>query len=553
MFVLRSRLAACGIVASFAIAATTFACSSSVNPSDFTSDDSGTGADTNGSDNGVGSDSKTPTDTATSSDTAPGDGSTCVAPKKLCSGRCVDTDADNSNCGSCGNSCSAGTVCTLGICKCPSTSVTCGSACVDLSSDPSHCGGCDKACAGGETCVSGKCSACPSDKPTVCGAAPGVCTDTITDVENCGACGKKCTTGASCSGGACMCPTSLVDCGTGCVDLSSDKGNCGGCGKTCASGASCVSGTCKCPSSKPVACGDKCVDESSDPNNCGGCGVSCGSGTCVSGACVCGSGQIKCGSSCVDPSKDGNNCGGCGVACATTGSCVSGHCTIPKCKGGGVSVLFYGPTASATTAPEQAYLPAGSTRTIASETTWRSMTTADFQKYDLIVIGEPAAGGGPASTDLQAAFDTRATWSAAVNGRIVVLGMDPAYHAGIATTGAQTFLKATLAWLSTSAPKTTSLYVSPDWGRRNLDYLGAFGAFTSTSIYGQTISIDAPAHPILVGSTATTLSNWSQSAHDVMTFPATFSAVLSSFDSFSDVGVPTPVAVARDGGGLCGP
>ena len=178
------------------------------------------------------------------------------------------------------------------------------------------------------------------------------------------------------------------------------------------------------------------------------------------------------------------------------------------------------------------------------------MTTADFQKYDIVVIGEPSLGGGPMSTDLQAAFDTRLTWGAAINGRIVVLGQDPAYHASLssgASPGAAVLLKATLTWLSTSAPKTTSLYVSPDWGTRNLDFMGYFGTWTSTYEAMETITILDASHPVLIGSTDATLSNWSNSAHEKITFPAGFTAVANGSDAFTPGDVPGAVAVVRDG------
>jgi hypothetical protein len=242
------------------------------------------------------------------------------------------------------------------------------------------------------------------------------------------------------------------------------------------------------------------------------------------------------------------NCGGCGVVCA--GACTSGTCAVLKCKSAGPSVLFYGPTASAgSVVPEVAYLPAGATTHIASGTEWSAMSTAEFQKYDLIVIGEPSPGGGPMSTDLQIAYDTRLTWGAAINGRIAVLGQDPAYHASLSggPVGAAVFLKATLSWLSTGAPKTTSLYVSPDWGSRNLDYLGYFGTWTSTYEAMETIHVLVATHPILIGSTDATLSNWSNSAHEKITFPAGFTAVSQGSDAFTPGDVPGAVAVVRDG------
>ena len=479
---------------------------------DDVSDDTGSGGDAppadgtpaDGAKDGGTTDSAV--DTGASGDTAIDVGPdvpSCVTPHKICAGACVDTQTDDAHCGDCGTTCSAGTTCTLGICKCPSTKIICGAACIDVASDPAHCGGCDKSCASGASCVSGKCSACPSAKPTVCGSDPGVCTDTTFDDKNCGACGKVCGSGASCKSGFCTCAAGLVDCGTGCKDLSSDSASCGSCG------------------------------------------FSCGSGKCVSGACACTGSLTKCGGTCTDTSSDAANCGGCGLSCPTPGKCVASKCSLPKCRTGAPNVLFYGVTGST----EKAYLPTSAISTVASDASWRAMKTADFAKYDLIVIGEPAAGGGPFSADLLAAYDTRAAWGAAITGRIVVSGMDPAYHAGLGTTsaaGATTFLKATLQWVSGGPPGTTSLYVSSDWATRKLDFLSPIGVFSSDSTATSTVTITVASHPVMLGSTSSSLSGWSSSAHSFLrTYPTSFTSIATATDTFTTT-TTGPVELVRD-------
>ena len=487
-----------------------------------TGSDSGTHTDSgSATDSGSGGDTATGDDTGTAVDTGVDTGTDagCVAPKKTCGTSCVDTTSDDANCGGCGIACSGATHCVSSACVCGAGSITCGSACVDPATDSSNCGGCGKACATGETCASGVCSACATGK-VVCGTAPGACTDLSSDDANCGACGTACTGGTHCVSGVCKCGTGLVTCGGACVDLSSDPAHCGGCGTACATGATCVSGTCECATGK-VVCSGACTDVSSDPTNCGGCGIACGLGSCVSGTCVCGAGQIKCGTKCVDPTSDSSNCGGCGITCAT-GSCTSGVCPGPTCHSAPPKVLFYGPTGSF----ESPYLPTGSTVTVADATTWAAMTTADFKGYQLIIIGDFEAGIAPASL-WDAANANKATWSAAVDGRIVVSAQDPTYHASTtpASPGASVLLKAELQWLA-SGPGT-ALYVGPNYGNRtNLDFLSAFGSWTSVLANANDVHILDTTHPTMIGSTDTSLSNWSLSMHDVVTsFPSGFKAV----------------------------
>ena len=136
------------------------------------------------------------------------------------------------------------------------------------------------------------------------------------------------------------------------------------------------------------------------------------------------------------------------------------------------------------------------------ESTWRAMTTSDFAQYDLIIIGDPASSYGPTTTNLLAAHDTRNTWAAAVTGRIVVSGMDPAYQASIGYAGARTYLTATLDWLTKGPDGKTALYVSSDFGRRNLDFLSPFGAFAASPIQADTVTVTSPNHPIMIGSTS---------------------------------------------------
>jgi hypothetical protein len=202
-----------------------------------------------------------------------------------------------------------------------------------------------------------------------------------------------------------------------------------------------------------------------------------------------------------------------------------------------LSVLFYGPTA----ATEIPYLPTNATVTVAHGPTWRAMKTSDFASYDLIIIGDTYSGSGPTAADLLAAYDTRNTWAAAVTGRIVVNGLDPGFHAYEDVPGARTYIAATLDWLTKGGK--TALYVSSEWGVRNLDFLSPFGAFAASPAQADSITITSPSHPIMSGSTSASLSWWSSSAHSFITYPASFSSFATGTDLSTNSG---SVVVARD-------
>jgi dienelactone hydrolase len=200
-------------------------------------------------------------------------------------------------------------------------------------------------------------------------------------------------------------------------------------------------------------------------------------------------------------------------------------------------VLFYGPNDST----ESEFLPASATFTVATETTWRAMTTSDFAQYDLIIIGEPMSGTGPTAVTLLAAYDTRNTWAASVRGRIVVSGMDPAFHASVDQPGAGTFITATLDWLTKGPVGKTALYVASDWGRRNLDFLSPFGVLNSTAFDADIITIASPGHQIMIGSTSGSLSGWNYSAHSYLGYSGSFSSLATGTH-----GVTGSVVIARD-------
>jgi hypothetical protein len=135
----------------------------------------------------------------------------------------IHTDADATNCGACGRSCSALNIasptCGTGICNgnCTSGYADCNSnkqtdGCeTETQANPNACGGCANSCSANHmqtrTCGSGTCNGtcaagyadCNTNKLT-----DGCETDVRYDEQNCGACGDPCSNGESCVGGVCQ-------------------------------------------------------------------------------------------------------------------------------------------------------------------------------------------------------------------------------------------------------------------------------------------------------------------------------------------------------------
>lgn len=172
---------------------------------------------------------------------------------------------------------------------------------------------------------------------------------------------------------------------------------------------------------------------------------------------------------------------------------------------------------------------------------WNSYTTADFAKYKAIVIPDPDCG----SVDDIAFLDaTKAAWSPAILGNIILIGTDPGFHAS-SRKGAITLMNDAVQF--SAAGNGTGLYFALSCyydavDSATVDSLSEFG---DINVRGN-LACYNDAH-LVADSTAlgtlddAALSDWSCSVHEVFTsYPTTG---LYGFE-------PLAIAEGADGTGL---
>ncbi len=122
----------------------------------------------------------------------------------------VNVRESSSNCGTCGNACPSGTMCSGGSCASTCTGLLCSGACVDPASSSTHCGACGNACSGRPNsmgqCVGGACrlTCTPGFGDCDGNLATGCETNGLTNPSHCGGCGLACAAGQTCVAGVCM-------------------------------------------------------------------------------------------------------------------------------------------------------------------------------------------------------------------------------------------------------------------------------------------------------------------------------------------------------------
>jgi hypothetical protein len=202
-----------------------------------------------------------------------------------CNGKCVDNLTDNANCGTCGNACPSGYLCSNGTCSlsCQQGLTQCTGKCVNVLTDNQNCGFCGVACGSGSVCSSGTCQLTCQPGLSICN---NKCVDRLTDNAHCGTCNNVCPDGFLCTDGQCLlsCQEGLVECDNTCVDPLNDEDFCGADANctdydVCGDGEICNgNGVCAASCASPLeVCGDACTHTDYDPNNCGGCADAGGS------------------------------------------------------------------------------------------------------------------------------------------------------------------------------------------------------------------------------------------------------------------------------------
>jgi len=204
--------------------------------------------------------------------------------------------------------------------------------------------------------------------------------------------------------------------------------------------------------------------------------------------------------------------------------------------------LFYGPTFDSGSYEAAEAGKPGNTITVWNGGTWDAKTTADFAAFDAIVFGEVAA------SDYSYAAANAAVWSAAVTGRILIIGTDPDNHnkpeliddgVDFAASGCGTGLYVNLGQsYATAAPSTP------------ISFLSGFGTFAATGACADSIVVNGsmPAYlgwvSTLTGGPAVYLDTWSCSVHEFFNaIPPGFDWVAKQFDA------NLPYIVARNNTG----
>lgn len=121
---------------------------------------------------------------------------------------------------------------------------------------------------------------------------------------------------------------------------------------------------------------------------------------------------------------------------ATAGTVLASVAHPASARAASQSVLILSTSVTGGTASAEAQaVPSGDTVTVVTPAQWDAMTTAQFEAYSAIVIGDPSTSGSCAATPPSDAVSTAATWGAAVTGNgssvpggnVAVVGTAPVF------------------------------------------------------------------------------------------------------------------------------
>jgi len=178
------------------------------------------------------------------------------------------------------------------------------------------------------------------------------------------------------------------------------------------------------------------------------------------------------------------------------------------------TVLIYGPSVSGGAGSIEATAASalGFTVDVVDAATWSAMSTAQFDSYRAIILGDPTCSSGY----LGAAEANVATWSPVIDGNVVINGTDPVFHAG---QGGQVLTEKSVAFAVDEGGRT-GLYVSLSCEYDSagpftpVPVLAGLGAFTVETAECHNDAHIVATHPAIDGLTDADLSNWSCSVHE---------------------------------------
>ena len=217
-----------------------------------------------------------------------------------------------------------------------------------------------------------------------------------------------------------------------------------------------------------------------------------------------------------DGGADGGEPGDGGETTDGGGQGDGGGATDPCARAG---VLVYGPT---DLAGAEMLGAAGFEVTVWSAEQWSAASTADFAHFALVVVGEQSCDGPDPHGEFDALQNSQAAWGPAIEGRVMLSGLDIQCHSADWETTAtgdpsvppKLFANA-VAWLTDGCG--TAMMVDTGWGRREGDHIAVLGYFEEVSQRGDKVTIEEADHPLFDGIAATGLDNWGSTFHSLYT------------------------------------
>lgn len=206
------------------------------------------------------------------------------------------------------------------------------------------------------------------------------------------------------------------------------------------------------------------------------------------------------------------------------------------------SVLVYGPTDHA---EEQLLTTLGYTVEVWDAKKWAGATNGDFSPFDLLVVDAQSCNGPDRNGELEVLTETQETWGPAMDGRVLVSGLDLACHIvdwqlqrNADVTAPPTLHDNAMVWLTEGAG--TGGYFATDWGRRKAAHLQVLGPWVEVERRGSTVHILEPEHPLFRGIAAKGLNNWRATYHTYFTtWPEDFQVLAKGAEGY-------PVILVRE-------